>query len=114
MAGPEATIERWVVKHARSDYGVESVKLSIGGGYPDRMFLIPGGRPLMHEYKRLGGRPDPRQIEVHAKLKKLGYDVQVHDDRDVALAAVVEAVRRAKRLAAELHEAGMGVRDATT
>lgn len=108
MAGPEATIERWVVKHAWADYGVESIKLTIGGGYPDRFFLIPGGRPLMVEFKRAGGKPDPRQIEVHKKLHKLGYDVQVHDDRDVALAAVVEAVQRAKRLATELHEAGTG------
>lgn len=99
MAGPEATIERWVTVQARARYGVESVKWG-QDGWPDRVFLLPEGKPLLIEFKAPGGVLSPRQKHRIEALQRVGYDVQVHDDRERALAAI------AWRLA--LHYQGIG------
>lgn len=90
MRRPESSIERAACARVRKLYGVESVKLNIGGnaGYPDRLFLIPGGRPLFVEFKRPGGKLTKMQKHVHGKLRRAGYDVQVHDDVAKAVGAV--------------------------
>lgn len=93
LPGPrEAKIEQWVCDQAFKLYLVEAIKLNLGGnnGWPDRLFWIPGGRPFLIEFKRPGEPAEPLQGYIHAKLKKLGYDVEVYDDRDTAL----EAIRR--------------------
>lgn len=94
MAGPEATVEQWVCDEAWTRHGVPNLKLG-QHGWPDRLFLIPGGRPLLIEFKAPGEEPRPRQAERHRTLRKLGYDVEVHDDKAQALEAVLTALRRA-------------------
>lgn len=74
--------------------GIEGSKLNILGdtGYPDRIFWIPGGRPLLIEFKRPGEEPRPKQIHIHEQLRGLGYEVQVHDNAIDAFQAVIDAV----------------------
>jgi len=85
----ELPIETWVVREALTRFGVDSLKLNLQGnrGWPDRLFLLPE-RPFLVEFKRPGNEPDPLQAERLATLKILHYDVEVHDDRIQALAAI--------------------------
>lgn len=78
-------------------YGVEGRKfLSPGNsGVADRLFLIPGGRPLLIEFKRPGEEPRPLQVAEHMLLTKLGYDIEVHDTVEGAVEAVRLALVRA-------------------
>lgn len=96
MVGVEAKIERWVCAQAEARYGVISIKLGISG-WPDRMHLIAGGRPFLIEYKAPGQAPRPRQDERIKTLERLGYDVEVHDNRDEAIAAIERRVFNAKK-----------------
>ena len=86
----EASIERWVCQQVLWRFGVPNLKLNLRGnaGWPDRVFWVPGGRPLLVEFKRPGEEPRARQQLVHMMLRDLGYEVQVHDDKRVALEAV--------------------------
>jgi hypothetical protein len=94
----EATVEKWVVAAAKA-LGVGSIKLYgvAYGGWPDRIFLVPGGKPLFVEFKAPGGEPTERQRAIHARLREAGYAVEVHDDRDAA----VESIRRAAAVGSE-------------
>src|SRR5690606_35937510 len=59
----ERDVERPVAHRALQELGVFSIKIAAAQetGYPDRLFLIPGGRPLFIEFKRPGEEPTPRQ-----------------------------------------------------
>lgn len=46
-------------------------------GLPDRLCLFPGGRAVFVELKAPRGKSSKIQINVHAKLKKLGFEVKV-------------------------------------
>jgi len=92
MAGAEAKIERETCRRARDEYGVENIKL-IAPGWPDRQFIIPGGKPLLIEFKAPSEVPRPLQKHVHQKLRKLGYNVQVHDDTERAVQAIAQAIK---------------------
>ena len=74
--------------------GIEGSKLKILGdtGYPDRIFWIPGGRPLLIEFKQPGEEPRAKQLHIHEQLRGLGYEVQVHDDAIAAFQAIIDAV----------------------
>lgn len=77
---PETKIENAACREVYTYLGITSVKLNISGqsGFPDRMFLLPGGRPLFVEYKVPGGEPEPHQQEIIDSLLELSYDVEVH------------------------------------
>ena len=68
----EATCENAVVAGAEA-LGVPSIKLNLKGnrGWPDREFWIPGGRPLLIEFKLPGEEPDPLQAHRHDTLLTL-------------------------------------------
>lgn len=57
-------------------------------GWPDFLYLIPGGRPLFIEYKAPGNKPTPLQAHKIETLKGLGYDVMVADTADKAIEAL--------------------------
>ena len=90
----ETAIERCACGRALRELGVRSLKLNITGntGWPDRLFFIPGGRPLFIEFKRPGEEPGPKQRHIHAVLKHNGYEVQVHDSIDGAVDAIKRRV----------------------
>ncbi len=79
----EARLERQAVTHARKR-GIDSIKLNLQGrrGWPDRLFLLPRGRPLFIELKRVGKKLRPDQERVHARLKPPGYKIFTIDDLD--------------------------------
>ena len=88
----EKRIETNTCERVLHELGVASAKLATPGrrGIPDRIFWLPGGIPLMIEFKRPGEEPRPLQSHIHALLKQLGYLVEVHDNEDEAF----ESVRR--------------------
>ncbi len=88
----ESKIEQRVVEEAKK-LGVIGLKLTSSGntGVPDRMFLIPGGRPLFIEFKKPGGKLSEKQVYWISALGTLDYKVEVHDTVEGA----VESIRRA-------------------
>lgn len=93
----ESKIERRVCRDAKRLLGVLSEKFkAINNGYPDRIFLIPGGKPLFIEFKAPGEEPGPLQLYRHEILRKLGYQVEVHDDYEIAFQAISNAVETAQ------------------
>lgn len=96
----ESAIQTKVRNRALKELGVIGKKLNIDGdtGWPDFIFFIPGGRPLFIEFKRPGQEPSPKQIYIHDEvLKKLNYDVEVHDDENEAIKAIRHKVEAAQR-----------------
>jgi len=95
----ENPIENKVASIAKA-MGVPSLKLNLRGnrGWPDRLFLVPGGRPLLIEFKRPGD--DLRPLQEHRKetLQDLGYDFEAHDEVKAAVQAIKDAMRKAQGL----------------
>ena len=83
----ESRIERDAWTRARDLMGVTSSKIVTPGetGWPDRLFWLPTGHPVLIEFKRPGEAPRPKQEHVHALLRDLGYPVYVCDSAIVAL-----------------------------
>ncbi len=87
MIRRETPLETKLVKAAARELGLRSLKLTLryDAGWPDREWLIPGGRPLFMELKAPGERPRPLQMERIATLHRLGYRAVWTDDYDEAL-----------------------------
>lgn len=51
-------------------------------GFPDRIVLLPGAAIAFVETKDTGKKPRPIQERVHAKLRKLGFRVEVIDSKE--------------------------------
>lgn len=49
-------------------------------GLPDRLCLLPGGVLFFAELKSTGKKPTKIQLAVHAKLKALGFNIEVIDN----------------------------------
>jgi hypothetical protein len=94
----ESKIEQDTCDLVWKHLGIVGSKLVTPGdtGYPDRIFWLPGGKPLLIEFKRPGEEPEPKQEYIHAQLRKLGYQVEVHDNAIRAFQAVIEAVATAR------------------
>jgi len=92
----ESDIEGKVAAWALEELGIFSIKLkrTQERGYPDRMFLVRGGRPLFVEFKRPGEAPRPYQLLIHERLRHAGYEVQVHDNVEEATAAICAAAKK--------------------
>lgn len=98
----EKAIEARVCKRALEELGVPNlpVKLVAGAttGWPDRIFLLPGGRPLFIEMKDPEkGVVSPKQHLIHKMLRDLGYEVQVHDNEQEAVTAIGRAASKLRR-----------------
>jgi hypothetical protein len=89
-----------VVRRALRELGVPSIPLKFGRGvdtgWPDQLFLIPGGRPLFIELKDVKGEVEPKQNYKHTLLKDLGYDVIVCNTPESALYRIAEKVVAAR------------------
>jgi hypothetical protein len=95
----ETTIERPVCDKALTRYGVPNIKMVHPGGetgWCDRCFFIPGGKPLLIEFKWPGYEPTPRQDYIHEMLRGLGYDVIWCDNEEDALAAIKQRLDAAQ------------------
>lgn len=85
----ESALEQWCVKWARSRQIVVA-KLTEVSGIPDRVFFIPGGKPLIVEFKKRAEKPDPLQDWYLKRLLDDGYHVGWCEARDGFLAEMKE------------------------
>ncbi len=70
----EAALEARCVKWARFQ-GAIVAKLTELVGVPDRVFFVPGGRPLIVEFKARDESPEAIQNWYLLELERLGYRV---------------------------------------
>lgn len=91
----ESSIERAACRRIAAELGVENLKLNVKGntGWPDRIFFLPGGRPLLVEFKRPGERSRPKQMYIISQLIANGYDAEVCSDAGVAVELVRERMK---------------------
>ncbi len=75
----ESDIEKRLVSAVKAAGG-EAIKMSAGGGLPDRLLLFPGGRCCFVEVKAPGEKPRLLQQLRHEELRSLGFGVHVVDD----------------------------------
>jgi hypothetical protein len=80
----EAALEAWCVKWARSREIVVA-KLKELDGVPDRVFFIPGGSPVIIEFKALKKKLEAVQSWYMKKLQKDGYRIYRCDTKQVFL-----------------------------
>ena len=95
----ESVIERDSCEWIAKELGVHSVKFNTTGsdtGYPDRIFWIPGGQPLLIEFKKPGGQLSAKQKYQIERLEKLGYNVKVCTNARQAFKAAQEALGAAR------------------
>jgi hypothetical protein len=94
-------VENPCVKEAKN-LGVRVLKLNTMGNrsWPDRCFWIPGGKPLIIEFKKPGEKPTPLQRDTIDYLIRIGYDVHVIDTKEQGIALI-----RDRLAAARVHEA---------
>lgn len=92
----ETQIEQQACRQILLKHGIKSIKLTPtqATGYPDRLFFIPGGKPLLIEFKRPGEAPRPKQRHIIQWLKKLGYQVAVCDSVESATMVVRRIITR--------------------
>ena len=85
----EADVEKKVCGYA-DRIKLIHIKLNVLGrrGWPDRLFLPPGGRPIFIEFKRPGENPEPLQEYRHEILRAAGYRVFVVDNYADGIAAL--------------------------
>ena len=96
-AAVETPIVKWAERH-----GVLCRKMNGLGfnSWPDRAFYFPNGALFMIECKRPGGskspeeKLEPGQKEIIDRLRKAGYDIEIHDDPVKAIEALEERLRR--------------------
>ena len=71
--------------YAWNKYGITQTKMGVLGhkGLPDRIYWIPGGRPLLIEWKREGGKNTKLQDHTIQTLRDKGYDCEVCDSYEL-------------------------------
>ena len=87
----EAAVGRKIWQMSKSgNVPIHYLKLTILGnrGWPDRLVLWPNRGILFIEFKRPGEQPRKLQEFVHAAIRKLGFDVEVHDNVDRAVESI--------------------------
>lgn len=96
----ESSVESGTVSDALR-LGVISLKMAsrTDTGWPDRVFLLPGGRPLFIEFKRPGEVPRALQEHRRDTLKALGYNYACCDSRESAMAYIAAALEASRRTA---------------
>lgn len=79
----EKIIERKLVEKCKS-CGAMCIKLLTYQfiGLPDRMCLFPNGVIVFVELKTTGEKPRKIQLNIHNKLRNLGFRVEVIDSID--------------------------------
>src|ERR1700679_3062052 len=92
----EAPFERRLVEDASHYLGLRSLKLALryDAGWPDRLWLLPGGRTFWMELKAPGERVEPGSLQAYRAdfLRGLGHDGAWFDDYDAAWKGLKERV----------------------
>jgi hypothetical protein len=85
MARRESALEQWACSWARFR-GIVAAKLSEVDGIPDRIFFVPGGSPVIVEFKKVGkkgkGLQGATQPWYRAALLAAGYRTYHCDTKD--------------------------------
>lgn len=91
----ESEIEKGVCDWA-DRRGISYIKLDpyTNKGWPDRIFFLWGGRPLLMELKRPGEKPRKLQQYVLRKLERMGYDVCVAETTEEGVAYLRDRILR--------------------
>lgn len=86
MTALESSIESKVVRWCKA-HDVLTTKLSGPGhrGKPDRVFWLPGGCPVLIEFKAPGKKPTKLQRFWLDAFTELGYDVYLFDNAEDAI-----------------------------
>lgn len=74
---------------------LEYLKFTVPGrkGWPDRLIIWgPEFHMLFIEWKQPGEKPRPLQNEIHAQLRAMGAEVQVHDNGKLAMEEVTNYI----------------------
>jgi hypothetical protein len=80
---PEKDIERVLTKRIKDLNGIAYKFVSPNRrSVPDRLCLLPGGRVLFIEVKAPGKKPTKLQDLEHRKLRSLGFEVLVIDNKE--------------------------------
>lgn len=76
----EKLIEQKLTRLVKLNGGL-SIKLLCDNfsGLPDRLVLMPQGKISFVELKTTGKKPRPIQLSIHAKLRKLGFNIETID-----------------------------------
>lgn len=81
----EGPLEAWAVSYARFR-GIVVAKLKECDGIPDRIFFMPGGHPIVVEFKQQGKRGKDLQAETQPwyikTLAAAGYTVCYCETKD--------------------------------
>jgi hypothetical protein len=95
----EANIQRAVIAYAKAK-GVPAIRQHFGRGvsvgWPDVLFLIPGGTPLFIEFKSTTGTPTELQKSKLALLETLGYDAIICRDANAGCATIAHRLATAR------------------
>ena len=79
----EKDIERVLTKRIKDLGGIAYKFVSPNRrSVPDRLCLLPGGRVLFIEVKAPGKKPTKLQDLEHRKLRSLGFEVLVIDNKE--------------------------------
>jgi len=79
----ERAIEQYLRDQVRAAGGRAYKFVSPGNnGVPDRLVILPPGRVVFVELKAPGRKPTPLQLAQHQRLRALGCDVRVIDNRE--------------------------------
>lgn len=74
----ERFIEKKLREGIKKSKGIAYKFVSPGNsGVPDRIVLLPGGKIIFVELKRLGERPKKHQLAQIRRIRNLGFDVRV-------------------------------------
>ena len=70
--------------------GIPRTTLTLRGrrGWPDEVYWVPGGRPLLIEFKAEGEEPRKLQLYIHTLLRQNGYEIQAHYKAAEAINAI--------------------------
>lgn len=99
MPTAEGRLQAKTIAYAKS-LGVEAIRFvfrpGVARGWPDVMFLIPGGKPLFVEFKAPGKGPSPIQRQRMVALLDAGYDAGYTDNFATACEAITRALDRTR------------------
>lgn len=96
MAGsPESKVRDPAVKWWKG-LGYKHIRFAfrrgVTSGWPDDLFLVPGGTPMFIEFKGPGKVPTPLQQQRAVELWEQGYDVCWTDSTDAAKRTLLSRV----------------------
>lgn len=97
----EKDIQRLAIQHAER-LGIQCIRLvfrpGLRAGWPDVLFLIPGGKPLFIEFKSRSKSPTPLQERRLRELWDAGYDCLWCDSLQDAIRTINEVMDHARQI----------------